>query len=280
MKKKSVNKGSCMALLSIAGVMLLSSCQSTSDALSSRKNRQTQGDFEPVTFKTVVKSEIIPLNPAPGYEGPRMLIIMTIQNIPSRGKLGDLIKNSVFGGIDSEAYGEKVIADYRLRYQEEGKGAPTEGGAPSASWNWEYSETVEGTVITLERTLSGMAGCFIVCRSREYYLGGAHGMREKQYFLFDTAKMRKLNLDDLIRKNARMTLRQIFADKLRERMGIGKDVPLSQGGFLTDLPEVPENFFLTPDGFGFHWDPYEVGPYVMGPIDVIIPYDELMNVLR
>jgi hypothetical protein len=280
MKKKSVNKGSCMALLSIAGVMLLSSCQSTSDTLPPRKNRQTQSDAEPVTFKTVVKSETIPLNPEPGYEGPRMLVIITIQNIPSRGKLGDIIRNVVFSGIDSEAYGEKLIADYRLRYQEAGKEILAEDDAPPESWNWEYNETVEGSVITLERALSGMAGCLIICRSREYYLGGAHGMREKQYFLFDTVKLKKLSLDDLIRKSAHVTLQRILTDKLREHAGIGKDVPLSQGGFLTDLSEVPENFFLTPDGFGFHWDPYEIAPYVMGPIEVIIPYDELMNVLR
>lgn len=263
----------------MTSMMLLSSCQSTNDALS-RRNRQTQGSLESVTFKTVVKSETIPLNPAPGDDGPRMLVIMAIQNIPSQGRLGDLIQNVVFGGVDSEAYGEKIIADYRSRYQEEGEQALGEDGAFAESWNWEYSETVEGTVLPLERALSGMTRCLIVCRSREYYLGGAHGMREKQYFLFDTVKNRKISLDDLIRKNARMTLRQILAGKLRELAEIGKDAPLSQGGFLTDLPEIPENFFLTSGGFGVHWDPYEIAPYVMGPIEVIIPYDELMSVLR
>jgi hypothetical protein len=52
---------------------------------------------------------------------------------------------------------------------------------------------------------------------------------------------------------------------------------------------IPENFFLTvledvpafPNstghrlGLGFHWDPYEIAPYVYGPIEIVIPYDEI-----
>jgi hypothetical protein len=279
MNKKSFGKGSFMAFLSLISMMIIGSCQSSPESLS-RKNRQTQGNLKPVTFKTVVKSEIIPLSPDPVYEGPRMLVIMIIQNIPTRGKLGDVVRNAVFNGLDSETYGEKILADYRLQYQEEGKQILAEGGEISESWNWEYSETVEGAEITLERALSGINGCLVVCRSREYYLGGAHGMREKQYFLFDTVKGKQIGLDELIRKNAHMTLRYLMAAKLREHAGLEKTASLSQGGFFTDLPEIPENFFLTSDGLGFHWDPYEIAPYVTGPVAIVIPYDELMDALR
>jgi hypothetical protein len=209
-----------------------------------------------------------------------MFVMMIVQNIPTRGKLGDMVRDTVFGGIDAEVYEEKLIADYRARYQEEGRQALEESREISESWNWEYSETVEGAEIALERVLSGISHCLVVSRSREYYMGGAHGMREKQYFLFDTAKVKKLSLDDLIQKNAHMTVRRILAAKLREFSGIPADAPLSQGGFFTDLPEIPENFFLTASGFGFHWDPYEIAPYVMGPIEVLVPYDELMSTLR
>ncbi|MDR0387501.1 MAG: RsiV family protein [Treponema sp.] len=279
MKKKRVIKNSLMAFLSLAGMVLISACQSVPETVF-RKNRQSQNNIEKAASKTVIKSEIVPMNPEIGYEGPRMLIIMAIQNIPNRGRLGDLIRNTVFNGLNSEAYGEKIIADYRWQYQDAGKQALQEGGAPSETWNWEYSETVEGVEIPLERVLSGITNCFLVSRFREYYLGGAHGMHEKQYFLFDMGKIKKIALDELIRKNARMTLRRLIAAKLRAFAGIEGDAPLSQGGFFMDLPEIPENFFLTPGSLGFHWDPYEIAPYVMGSIEVLIPYDELMDVLR
>jgi hypothetical protein len=279
MKKKSLTKNSWMAFFSLAGMMLISACQSVPEAVS-RKNRQVQNNFEPVTSKTVVKSESIPLNPGGGYEGPRMFIIVTIQDVPNRGRLGDLIQNALFNGLNSETYGEKIIADYRSQYQDAGKQALAEGIALSENWNWEYSETIEGAEILLDRALLGITNCLIVSQSREYYTGGAHGTHEKRYFLFDMVKIKKISLDDLIRKNARMALQRLVADKLRTLMGIEKDAPLSQGGFFTDLPEIPENFFLTPGSIGFHWDPYEIAPYVMGSIEVLIPYDELMDVLR
>ncbi|MDR0376684.1 MAG: RsiV family protein [Spirochaetaceae bacterium] len=31
---------------------------------------------------------------------------------------------------------------------------------------------------------------------------------------------------------------------------------------------------------GFHWDPYEIAPYVMGFIEIVIPYDEIAPLLR
>ncbi|MDR2247525.1 MAG: RsiV family protein [Treponema sp.] len=268
-----------MAILSLVSMTFLGSCQSNPD-VQCRRIQQAQRDIDPATYKTVVKSETIPLTPAPGYDGPQMFIMMAVQNVPTRGKLGALVRNTVFGGIDPEVYAEKVIADYRVRYQEAGNLAVTEGRALSESWNWEYSETIEGAEITPERAVLGITQWVVVSRLREYYLGGAHGMREKQYFLFDTVNVKKLSPDDLFREDARMTVRRILAARLREFAGIAADAALSQGGFFTDLPDVPENFFLTAGGVGFHWDPAEIAPYVMGPIEVVVSYDELMSTLR
>jgi len=39
-------------------------------------------------------------------------------------------------------------------------------------------------------------------------------------------------------------------------------------------PENFENFYFTDDVFAVHFDQYEVGPYVMGPFTVNIPYEE------
>lgn len=268
-----------MAFLPVLSMILIGSCQSSPEALSG-KTRKAQHGAEPGFFKTTVKSESVPLSPEPGYEGPRMLILMAIQNIPVRGELGDIVRDVVFGGSDYEAYGEEIIAYHRSRYLEAGKQALAEGTAPSEFWNWEYSETVEGTAMALQKALAGINGCFVVHRSREHYLGGAHGMREERYFLFDMEKNRQIVLADIVRENAGLTLRQLAAVRLRERAGLDENAPLSRGGFSTDLPEIPENFFLTPVGLGFHWDPYEIAPYAAGPVEIIIPYEELEDTLR
>jgi hypothetical protein len=104
-------------------------------------------------------------------------------------------------------------------------------------------------------------------------------MRGKQYFMFDIETLKTISLDEIVREDAHEALRQLVAAKLRDFMGIEKTVPLSQGGFFTDEAEITENFFLTSEGLGFHWDPYEIAPYAAGPIEIIIPYDELAEAL-
>jgi hypothetical protein len=105
-------------------------------------------------------------------------------------------------------------------------------------------------------------------------------MQEKRYFLFDMVKTKKISLDELIYKDAYIVLQQLMIAKLRDIAGIPDNAPLDQGGFFTDTPEIPENFFLTSTGLGFHWDPIEIGPYVMGSIEIIIPYEELTEVFQ
>jgi hypothetical protein len=277
MNKTSVNKSSFMAFLSLAGMVLLGCCHSV-PGNSSRKSRQVQNDFGSLVSKTIVKSESIPLSPE--YENPRMIIIVTIQDVLMRGKLGRLIQDVVFNGDDPETYGEKLIADYRSQYQNEGKKAMTNDGFPGEIWNWEYNETIEGSEIIPERTLAGITKCFVISRSRYYYMGGAHSLQEKQYFLFDMVKNKTINLDELIRENTNAALQQLIAAELREQAGIKKNAPLSQAGFFADIPDLTENFFLTPEGIGFHWNPYEIAPYSTGSVEVVLPYDELMDVLR
>ncbi|MDR0377191.1 MAG: RsiV family protein [Spirochaetaceae bacterium] len=284
MKTKSVIRKPGTAVLALAGILLLGvfsgACQSVPDG-SSGETRRSETEFETAAVKNTVRTAFLPLNPDSGNEGPRLFISMAVQNIPVEGKLGELVRDALFGGFDPETYAEQVIAGYRARYQDAGQtAAAAEDGAPSESWNWEYRETIEGAETGLERAPAGLTRCLTVSRVRDYYQGGAHGMREKRYFLFDTAAMRRLALEDIIPTAAYTALGRLLAAKLRDFAGIPEDASLRQGGFFTEHPEIPENFFLTPAGLGFHWDPYEIAPYVMGFIEIVIPYDEIAPLLR
>jgi hypothetical protein len=279
MKKTKIKKSSSMAFLSLLGMVILGSCQSVPEVIT-RKNRLTQGAYEPIVYETVVKAESVPLNPTLGDDSPRMFIIMTIQNVPDAGELGQLIRQLLFGGLDAERYGERVINDYRAQYLDAAQDPRLDPNKPSETWNWEYDETIEGATLSLERELSGKNEYFIVSRTRDYYLGGAHGMREKEYFIIDTGRVRQLSLEDLIQDDAGMELQRLMESTLRADFGIDPEVPQSESGFFTDQPELTENCFLTAEGLGFHWDPYEIAPYASGSIEIIIPYDELTEILR
>jgi len=42
---------------------------------------------------------------------------------------------------------------------------------------------------------------------------------------------------------------------------------------------LPDNLGIVADGVLFHWDPYEIAPYAMGPIDVTVPTDTLSTLV-
>jgi hypothetical protein len=268
MKKK------CFAgFLLQAGMIFIVSCQSLPDA-PSREKRQAENGPDKDFPSEWVMTESVPMDTAAEYEGPRMLINLTIRDLPLQGTLGKLIRDLVFDGLDAETYGENLIAGQRRRYREAGQKNPAGDGFFSESWNWTYDETIEGVLVTPGGVLPGIDLCLAVSKNRDYYLGGAHGMREKRYFMFDMANSKTISLDDVIRKDARAGLQQLIAAGLRDYAGIGKTAPLTQGGFFTDEVEITENFFLAPEGIGFHWDPYEIAPYAMGSIEIVIPNEK------
>jgi hypothetical protein len=68
-------------------------------------------------------------------------------------------------------------------------------------------------------------------------------------------------------------------DALRDYSKLSPGEPLSAGYYFDNSVEVPANFFLGPEGVGFHWDPYEIAPYAVGPVEVVVPYNQLQGLL-
>jgi hypothetical protein len=102
-------------------------------------------------------------------------------------------------------------------------------------------------------------------------------MREKDYFVLDLAQRERVRLKDLFLEGSEGALKARMEDALRAYSGLESGAPLSTGYFFDDSVELPEDFFLTPSGIGFQWDPYEIAPYAVGPVEVIIPYGDIRN---
>lgn len=108
------------------------------------------------------------------------------------------------------------------------------------------------------------------------YLGGAHGFDEERLFIFDSKTGRALTWDDLISIGSRSVFLKAAEAEFRRARGLSPDSSLSQEGFTFEKGEpfsLPTNFALTDKGLVCHYNPYEVGPYVMGATDFIVPMD-------
>jgi hypothetical protein len=137
--------------------------------------------------------------------------------------------------------------------------------------NWYHTETVS------LKTESPRIRVF--SKFGESYTGGAHGARKQRYFVIDRSAGRQIDTAFIIKNGAEGELTALINDALRSRADLGPGEPLTEGGFFEERVEITENFFLDETGMGFHWDQYEIAPYSMGPIEVLIPWKKLTILL-
>ena len=111
------------------------------------------------------------------------------------------------------------------------------------------------------------------------YTGGAHPNTRRRLVSFDVESGRLIGAGDLTTDID--TLTSLAERRFRVDRGLGPDDDLEAAGFW--LPEegfrLSENLGIIPEGVIFHWDAYEIAPYSMGPIDVIVPAEQLTAIV-
>jgi len=135
------------------------------------------------------------------------------------------------------------------------------------SSNWRYNEKF----IPICPRYRGI----VIEHTKETYMGDAHGMLTKRYFVIDLESQKLLRIDDFIDDYQGDQMRALIYDELRKFSGLEKNEPLSDGIFLADDPELTFNFFINEEGLGLHWDPYEIAPYDEGVIQIMLPWKKI-----
>lgn len=113
------------------------------------------------------------------------------------------------------------------------------------------------------------------------YTGGAHGNHWARHLTFDLATGDALTLDDLLNPGWNQPLTQLAEAALRAEHDIKEGDSLAEKGPLFEETfELNDNWFLTAEGLGFSFDPYEIGPYAAGFIEPQIPMEQLRPFLK
>jgi hypothetical protein len=231
-----------------------------------KKGRDVQTvQYQTITLKSVYKK--IVFSPDQGEKSPRFEVSLLLLE-PAGNKL---LQKLLYEDLSPEEYTDRLIQNYKNSCQEildQEKDIPD---LPAAVLNWTYEET-HGV-----HTYSQLQ---VIDRTKEYYTGGAHGMKEKAYFVIDLAEKKQIHLTDLFLKEAGGPLKTRIEDALRIYSNLEAGAPLSAGYYFQDSVELPENFYLTSRGIGFHWDPYEIAPYAVGPVEIVIPYGDVGEFLN
>lgn len=100
------------------------------------------------------------------------------------------------------------------------------------------------------------------------FTGGAHGYSTDCYMTFDTNTGDRITVDDIIAD--RSALLDLLTAKVRADDRAFEDAEVF----------IPEVFLLDEGGITFIYDPYAIGCYASGAIDITLTEDELDGILR
>lgn len=118
------------------------------------------------------------------------------------------------------------------------------------------------------------------------FTGGAHPYGGVWAGTFRMADGSMMTLDDVLRGAWRGRLDSLGEIAFRAAREIADTTSLQDAGFFTTPFVEAERFALAQtwypsvDGLEFYYNLYEVGPYVMGPTMITIPWTAIMDVLQ
>lgn len=106
------------------------------------------------------------------------------------------------------------------------------------------------------------------------YTGGAHGYTGRRSLIFDRETGHFIPEKDLIKSESEF--KALAERKFRSAYKIPQGSPINSTGlmFENEVFQLPQTYFLTPQGLLLYYNVYEIASYVDGPKELLIPYAE------
>ncbi|MDD2437744.1 MAG: DUF3298 domain-containing protein [Massilibacteroides sp.] len=113
------------------------------------------------------------------------------------------------------------------------------------------------------------------------YTGGAHGAHSTRYHVIDLRTGNKITEDAIFVEDYQDQLAPILVDKIAELNNVQDAKELENIGFFSVDEIYPNGNFLIDDtGITYAFNEYEIAAYVLGLIEVRIPFKEIEYLLR
>ena len=134
--------------------------------------------------------------------------------------------------------------------------------------NWSYS--MDGSFTT------GCASRHLRTYSvmDDSYSGGAHGTTINTFLVFDLTTGRQITEADLFRDGFEEDIAEPLYDKVLENL----DEEAWEA--IYEVPTPNGNFSVSEQGLTWHYNQYEIAPYVVGPLSAEFTWDELAPYLK
>ncbi len=141
----------------------------------------------------------------------------------------------------------------------------------SADQHWEY-EQISSLDYETEKVWS-------VRIQSHSYTGGAHPNSYVRWLAFAKSDGHRLGWSELLRDEA--AFRALAGKLLRQaRMRHSGADSQAAGLMQDDAFALPQNFYVRPEGLYLYYNPYEGGPYALGPTELMIDRQALEGIVR
>lgn len=174
-----------------------------------------------------------------------------------------------------DQYAGKYISDYRNDLEPMYKKDEQEKEDESSMEAWySYYKYIKSQVQLYTKHL-------LVYRYRyEEFTGGAHGIYMTTFLNMDLRTLSPIRLDDLFVSDYEGALTDLLWNQLMADNKVTTRQELEDLGYATTGNLEPtENFYLSPEGITFYYNVYDIAPYVMGPVQITLPYEMVQHLL-
>ena len=136
---------------------------------------------------------------------------------------------------------------------------------------WSYNSDQSDQVMIVYRS----SKLLVLAHLSSSYTGGAHGIYGTSYIPVDLVNNKKIELSNVITVAGQKQLSKLLEKSFRKAYSVKDKDSLSEGGLFENKISPNDNFYVTAKGIGFCYNPYEIGPFAMGEINLFIPFTEL-----
>lgn len=112
------------------------------------------------------------------------------------------------------------------------------------------------------------------------YLGGAHGSNAQRYYNFDLTRQKQVQLQDLLRPKQQAALNKLAHEAFKTWI-IDTKLATNPVQYEQAWPfKMTDNYLLSEQGLILQYAEYEIGPYVVGLPRLMIPFEQLQDILK
>lgn len=147
----------------------------------------------------------------------------------------------------------------------------------------EFTGTIAYSLFQKPELLPSVNNLVQVVIYSDVFMGGAHGMPNAEYLIFDMDLQSQIAFNDMIKSEKLGDIHALYYDAFKAYLA--KELEITKEKDIREYEEtwafkLSENFYLNQEGLVMVYQPYEMGSYAQGFIELTVPYDKLGEILK